>query len=498
MRDGATGWRWAARVALVVATLLGALVAFAPAQPGVAAYLAAAAQARQTYRYDRALHWDALAAAAAPTNRRPVCDSADLYARQQVWSAAQAAYRRCLALAPGDASARYALGEALAATGDIGGASGALAAWGHATTLTGGASNRTGAALAWRRLAGRAEYARRFDEAATDWRHVVALTPPRSALATEATRHLGLIALEQGDVAAAQASFLVVLGVNGSDAQWLRRYGFTQAAIVAPRTAADDERMGYDYLAAGMPAFALAPLTRAVALAPGVGSAHAFLGWAQWMLGLRRTARGEIALGLRLAPRLSFATFAAGEVAAADGAPSRALALFTQGLAVDGGNPALWGEAGRMELALGAYVPAAQDMQSAARFADDPAYSVALLGFYVTYRLGLSPGDATGSALTAAVTATNRFPTNEPLWYLQGQLYDLAGQQTYAYYAFQRAQTLDPTDPGPYVYMGRYAENDGDYVAAALALHIALALRPTGPLAGQAQALLASLGSVAA
>jgi len=489
-------------VALVVATLLGALVVFAPAQPGAAVYLAAAAQARGVYRYDRALHFDALAAAAAPADAHPLCESADLYARQQVWSAAQAAYRRCLALAPADANAWYALGEALAASGDLDGAPGALAAWGHATALAGGAnasaSQRVGAAQAWRRLAGRAEHTRRFAEAATDWRHVVALAPPRSSLAIEATRHIGLIALEQGDVATAQTNFLVVLATKGPDAEWLRRFGFTQAAIATPQTAADYERLGYDYLAAGLPSFALAPLARAVALAPAVGSTHAFLGWAQWTLGLRAVARGEIARGLRLAPRLSFAEFAAGEVAAADGAPSRALALFTQGLATDGGNPALWSEAGRMELALDAYAPAAQDLQFAARYADDPAYSVALLTFYVTYHLGLANNNATGNALVAAITATNRFPTDETLWYLQGQLYDLAGQQTYAYYAYQRAQSLDPTDPGPYIALGRYAENEGDYVAAALALRTALALRPTGPLATQAQSLLVPLSSIAA
>ncbi len=515
--------RWAMRVALIAATLLGALIVFAPAQPGVAVYLAAATQARGVYRYDRALHFDALAAAAAPADPGPVCDSADLYARQQVWSAAQAAYRRCVTLAPDDANAWYALGDALAATGDVSGASGALAAWERATTLTGataiGASatggvmgrvsgptggaygetgNRLGGALAWRRLAGRAEYARRFAEAADDWRHVVALTSPRSALALEATRHIGLIALEQGDVTDAQSAFLVVFAANGPDAQWLSRFDFSQAAIAAPQTAADYERLGYDYLAAGLPSFALAPLARAIALAPAVGSSRAFLGWAQWTLGLRRTARGEIAQGLRLAPQLSFANFAAGEVAAEDGAPGRALALFTQGLAVDGSNPALWSEAGRMELILGEYVPAAQDMQFAAHYADDPAYSVALLSFYATYHLGLAPNDATGNALAAAITATKRFPMSEQLCYLQGQIYDQAGQQTYAYYAFQRAQALDPTDPGPYLYLGRYAEQDGDYVAAALALRTALALRPTGPLASQAQALLAPLATVAA
>ena len=479
---------WVMRLALVALTLVAACVVLAPIQPGEQAYLRAAMQARQTYRYDRALSFYALAHASAPNDSLPLCASGDVYSLQQQWSLARDAYRRCLALTPTDAQAWYALGEALSALGVYAGPAGALAVWDHAASL--------GSPLAWRRLAGRAEYVRDFSQATSDWAHVIALAPQGSALAVEARLHLGLLALQRGETTTAQGDFAAASGASRADASWLQQFGFIQAASAAPQTAKQFERLGYDYLAADLPAFALAPLMRSVALAPAVGSAHAFLGWALWTLGLRQAAQQEIALGLRLAPQLSFACFVAGEVAASQGAYARALALFTQGLAEDIKNPVLWSEAGRMELAQGDYVSAAHDMQLAAQVSGDPAYSVTLVGFYVAHGLGLSSNDPTGNALATALAATQRWPTNEQLWSLLGQVYDMLGQQTYAYYAFIQAQALDPTDPVPYLYLGRYAANEDAYAQAALLLRTGLALRPTGPLAPQFRAQLAPLVGV--
>jgi len=479
---------WALRSVFVALTLVGALIALAPTQPDEQAYMLAATQARRVYRYDRALHFYALAATQAPNDPQPICDSGDVYTMQQQWRQARAAYQQCLTLAPANAQAWYLLGETQDALGVITGAHGALAAWQRAAAL--------GYPLAWRRLAGRAEYQRDFSQAATDWAHVIALLPSKSSIAAEAQAHLGLIALWRGDTTDAQATFARASAASPTIAAWLRQFDFALYAIVAPQTADQYERLGYVYLSANLPAFALAPLTRAVALAPAVGSAHAFLGWTLWTLGLRQPAEREIALGLRLAPKLSFACFAAGEVAASDGLFTHALALFTQGLATDAKNPVLWSEAGRMELALANYVAAAHDMRLAAQLSGDPAYSIALVSFYVTHGLGLTPNDPTGDALATALAAAQRWPTNEALWYLLGQLYDTSGQQTYAYYAFTQAQALDPTDPGPYLYLGRYAANEGAYAQAALELRTGLALRPSGPLASQFRMALAPLVDV--
>lgn len=478
---------WALRLALVALTVLAACAALAPIQPGEQTELRAASLARQAYRYDRALNFYALAHASAPDDPLPVCASGDVSMLQQQWSHARDAYRGCLALAPSDAETWYMLGEALAAMNIFAGQEGALAAWEHAASL--------GSPFAWRRLAGRAEYARNFSQAANDWTWVIRLAPQGSA-AAEAQLHLGLIALQHGDTTSAQADFASASATSKAVGAWLRQFGLPQAASAAPQTAQQFERLGYDYLAANLPAFALAPLLRSVTLAPADGSAHAFLGWALWTLGLRGAAQREIALGLRLAPTVSFACFAAGEVATSQGDMARALTLFTQGLAVDIKNPVLWSEAGRMELALGEYVSAAHDMQLAAQLSDDPAYSVALVNFYVAHGLGMAPNDPTGNALATALAATQRWQSNEQLWSLLGQVYDTLGQQTYAYYAFTQAQTLNPTDPTPYLYLGRYAANEGAQAQAALLLRTGLALRPTGPLAPQFRAQLAPLVDV--
>ncbi len=451
--------------------LLVTLTAAGPVTPSGAQYLAAAAQARAGYRYDRALAFYAAAAVADPADSRPRCLAGQVYVLQQLLPQAVAAYRRCVTLAPGDASAWLALGDAYSAQSNE---AGALDAWRHSTSL--------GGADGWRRIALSDEGRGNFAGAIADWTEL----PPSDPQALE---HLGLIALERGDVQTARVDFQAARSQPSRYADEIVDGGFALAAV-APLTTSDQlGRLGYVFLAAGMPAFALSPLRRAVALDPTNGTAHAYLGWTLWVSGQRAEARSEVALAQNLPPVSSFALFAEGEIAAADGSVAQALACFKQGVALDARNPVLWSELGRADLMAADYISAELADGNAAQLSTDPAYTIAFLHLYVDHHFGL----ATGRARIAASSALARFPDNAAVHDLAGQIFDLLGQPTDAFYAWQQARALDPSDPAPYVYLGRYAENEGNLVTAALDLRTALALQPDGPLAARARALLAPI-----
>ncbi|MGH2517643.1 MAG: hypothetical protein ACRDHP_18490 [Ktedonobacterales bacterium] len=463
----------AVRLALVAAVcVLGAVVSLAPDMPGEAADLAAAAQARAVLRYDSALTWYAAASAAMPGDPTPLCRSGEVYSLQQDWTDAVTAFRRCAVLAPDRAATWVALGDALAAQGGS-----PLAAWQRAA----GAGSLDG----WRRLAIAAEAAGDFPAARRDWQAL----PPGDV---EAEAHLGLIALASGDYATARSEFLAVRARPGSYSDFLTNSGFVVLAALAPSDALGLGQVGYAFLAAGMPSFALAPLQAAVARDPSLGDTHAYLGWALWTLGQIGAGRKEIALGAKLAPHLSFAEFAAGEVALHDGALDAALADFQLGLQEGARNPALWEDVGRVTLAQHDYLQAEFAFQNAAQLSTDATYTEAFLRFYAENAVGYR----TQRAMLAANTAIERFPRSEPLRYLEAEIYAEAGQPSAAYYAAVAAEQLDPTDPAPHVFLGQFAESTGNYVTAALELRTALALRPDGSLSPQARALLAPIADV--
>ncbi len=464
-------WTPRLRSALLALTLLALCVTLIPIQPGSAAALLAATQARAAYRYDEALADYAQAHSADSADPRPLCDAGDVYTLQQQPRQAAAAYRACAALAPGDGSAWLRLGAALASAGDD---AGSISAWRQA--------GKVGDAAGYERLGERAERLGQLDEAARWWSQA----PQDDALAQG---HLGLLALAQGNATAASAHFYTLSHAQSPYALSLRNAGVYLLAGFAPTTALDEENIGYALLTLGEPTLALEPWRRATQLAPTDGSARAYYGWTLWLLGQRDAARPQIAAGLRDAPALPFASYAAGQVAMADGKFAQALARFETALEIDTKNPALWSAAGDAALAQADYVTARLSYANAAQFSDDPAYTLALVQFYLDHGIGL--GD--GQALQAAFAATQRFPTSEPLIFLEGRIYDSLGQQTQAYYAFQRANALDPSDPGPWFYLGRYAAASGDVVPAVVNLRTALALRPTGAYTAQARQALASL-----
>lgn len=465
---GAGQWVARFRGSLLVFSLVALCVICAPMQPGNADYLQAAAQARMVYRYDQALADYAQAHLVERADPQPLCESGDVYTLQQLPSAAVAAYRACAALAPDDGSAWLRLGDALATANDD---KGAVSAWQRA----GAAGDYTG----YHRLAERAEGLGQLNEAARWWSQA-----PQDD--ETAQGQLGLLALAQGDVTAARAHFFSLSRSRSAFAAQLRTAGAFALAARQPTTALDEENIGYALLTLGAPALALGPLRRATELAPSDGSAHAYYGWTLWQLGQRDAARPQIAAGLRYSPALPFALYAAGQVAMADGQFGLALARYQTALEITPKNPALWSAAGDAALAQADYVTAELSYSNAAQFSDDPAYTVALVRFYFTHGIGMNDGQA----LQVAFTALRRFPSSEPLAFIEGEIYDSLGQQTEAYYTFQRAVALDPSDPGPWFFLGRYAVASGDVIPAVVELRTALALRPDGPYAAQARQLL--------
>ncbi len=271
----------------------------------------------------------------------------------------------------------------------------------------------------------------------------------------------------------------------------MRAAGVSALAQRPPATATDEDNIGYALLTLGEPTLALAPLERAVQLAPTNGTARAFYGWTLWLLGQPDLARPQIAAAMRYSPTLPFALYASGEVAMADKQFSQALARFQTALEITPRNPALWSAAGDAALAEADYITAELSYSNAAQYSNDPAYTITLVQFYINHGLGVDNGDA----LQIALTATRRFPRNETLAFLLAQAYHNLGQDTLAYYTFETATELDPTDPGPWFYLGQYAAQAGAVVSAVIDFRTALALQPTGAYAARARHALAQFAN---
>lgn len=469
-RDLGGDWTTHWRNALLGLTLLALCLTLIPIGPGASDYLLAATRARAGYRYDMALMDYAQAHAADAADPRPLCDAGDVFTLQRQYSDAATAYRACAALAPDDGSAWLRLGDALASAHDD---AGAIAAWQRA----GAAGDFSGYA----KLAERAESLNQLDVAAQWWSRM----PQDDELAQG---HLGMLALAQGDAKSASAHFSALIHSESDYAITLRNAGVYLYAARAGDGALDEENIGIALLKLNEPTLALAPLSRAAQLAPTDGAARAYYGWTLWLLDQRDAARPQIAAGLRYSPVLPFALYAAGEVEMSQSKFAAALAHFQTALILDSKNPALWSAAGDAALAEADYVTAELSYTNAAQFSDDPAYSIALAQFYISHGIGL----ADGSAQQFLLKATQRFPKNEPLAFLRGRLDDLLGQQDIAYDDFQQAVALDPTDPGPWYYLGTYAVANGDVIPAVVDLRTAVALQPAGVYAAPARKALAA------
>lgn len=468
--------RRALGVAVCVLALAGLALAIAPVQPAVEQYLAAAARDRANQRYDLALDQYSAAHAAADADPRPLCATAEVRVLQREWPAAITAYHACLARDGANGGAWLALGDALAASGDN---AGAAQAWQRAAAH--------GARDGWRRLAAAQEAMGDVTAAARAWARLPRDDP-------QALAHLGLLALWRGELPTAQADLLSALERPGADLDAIRSAGFLDLASARPQPADWQARLGFALLSIGLPRLALDPLRQALAADASTAPAHAYLGWALWLTGDPTAGAAEITAARDLDPQLSFAWFATGEVAAARGDLASADTALRQALTLDDANSAIWTAEAHVLLAQRDYFEADLAFGNAAHLSNAPGATVEWLQFYLDLRYGIDDQ----RALTAAQAAVRRWPQSEPIRFQLAEIYEQMRQPAFSFYAATQARALDPTDPGPHVLLGQSALRAGDLVAAALELRTALALRPGGPLAGEARDLLAPIADIPA
>ncbi len=455
--------------------LLGGLVAVAPQQPAMANDLAAAASARQSLRYDRALVWYAAAAQADPYAAQPHCEAGDVLALQQQWHAAVTEIRACLARNPSDGAAYLALGSALLGGGDT---TGARAAWEYA-------ASRLGQSDGTRQIALLDERTGNLADAQAQWAKLG--TNDADALA-----HLGIFALSEGDIGTARNDF------DGAERALRDRGGvrlaetFGRFVSQPPVTADALGKLGYTLLSANLSYLALRPLNVAVSLEPSNGTVRAFRGWAEHLTGNSAAASADEALATTDAPTLPFAWFAAGEVALSHGDVHGAVAAFQGGLAAQPENAELWQALGRVEHFAHDDVEAQQSFTQAVRYGTDPSYVETQLQAYLDSGAGIT----TQMASVIASTAEQRWPRVSSVRFLAAEVYGMLGQTDAANDALRAAETLDPLNPGPHVLLGEIFLNERAYLSAAAEFRTALALAPNGLFASRARADLAPLATL--
>jgi tetratricopeptide (TPR) repeat protein len=462
-----------------IAAVLALCVVLVPAGPSKNDLYAAAAAARAAWRYDRALALYQQAAHLDPDDPHPQCLIAEVLALQRLYAASIAAYTRCQALGASGPDVWLARGDVARDGGDV---AGAERSWLRAAAL--------GSFTARRRLGTLYESQGRFDDAQAQWSALAEAQRQAPGTANgEAEEHLGLLALRVADYDAARAHLVAARELPGFFGQDAVDQGFVQLAAQAPTDAAGLTQVGVSFVRAGLPTFARMPLEQAIALNPSIPEAHAYLAWVDWLAGQTAACVAEVTIARTLNPVDSFTLFIAAELSLSASRWAAASSELDLALAHDGKNPVLWAERGRAQEHLANYIQAELSYEQAASLATDPQFTEIWLAFYVGHRYGL----ATGRAARAAVVASARWSDQAQVQELAGQIYELAGQQVTALAVYQRANTLDPSDPQPYFDAGRLFLAAGEYDTAALDLRTVIALRPHGPLAAKALALLAPI-----
>ena len=470
--------RRALAVVACVVVLAGLALAVGPVQPTVAQYLAAAARDRAIQRYDLALGQYAAAHAAAPTDPRPLCDTAAVRAFQHEWPDAIASYRACLARNGANGSDNgavwLALGDALAASGDT---SGAAQAWQRAADR--------GARDGPRRLATAQEAAGHAAAAERAWQLLPRNDP-------QAVAHLGMLALWRGDLPTAQRDFLSALDRPSGDLDAIRSAGFLNLAAAPPDQTNWPARLGFAFLAIGLPQLALDPLRHAVTAGSTGAPAHAYLGWALWLTGAQAAGAAAIATARALDPKLSFAWFATGEIAAASGDLAAADTALQQALALDGNNSAIWAAEARVLLAEHDYFQADLAFGAAARLSTrsqrDHRMAPVLSGLRLRHRRPPRRHRRAGRCRPLAAKRATPLPARRSLRADAPACLLLLRRHPGA-----RAR---PHRPRPHILLAQSALAAGDLVAAATELRTALALRPDSPRAGEARDLLAPIADI--
>jgi tetratricopeptide (TPR) repeat protein len=458
---------------------LALLVLIAPAGPSKDDLYAAAAAARAAWRYDRALAFYQRAARLDPNDPNPQCFMAEVLVLQQLYAQSTAAYTRCQALGDTGPQVWLALGDVAQASGN---AASAERAWLRSAAL--------GGATARRRLGTLYEAQGHFDEAEAQWSSLAAAQRQAPSTADgEAEEHLGLLALRQADYDGARTHLVAARELPGFYGQDAVDQGFVELAALGTTDAVGLTRVGVAFVRANLPTFARMPLEHAVALDPHIAEAHAYLSWVDWLAGQGAASLAETAIARGLNPIDPFTLFVAAEQAMAAGHWAVADGDLYMALQHDNKNAVLWAERGRAREGLSDYVGADLSYETAASLGSEPQFAQLYLDFYASHHYGLD----NGRAVRAAVLESARWPAQAQVQELAGQIYELADQPTSAFFAYQRANQLDPSDPQPYFDIGRLSYANGEYDTAALDLRTVIALRPGGPLAPKARALLAPI-----
>jgi tetratricopeptide (TPR) repeat protein len=307
----------------------------------------------------------------------------------------------------------------------------------------------------------------------------------------EAEEHLGLLALRQADYDRARAHLVAARELPGYYGQDAVDQGFVELAALGPKDAVGLTRVGVAFVRASLPTFARMPLEQAIALDPSIAEAHAYLAWVDWLAGQRDASRTEASNARKLNPIDPFTLFVAAEQALAAGRWVEADGELNLALKHDNENAVLWVERGRARENMSDYVGADLSYETAANLGSEPQFAQVYLGFFVSHHYGLD----NGRALRAAALESTRWPNQAQVQELAGQIYELAAQSTFALFAYEHANQLDPSDPQPYFDIGRLSYTNGEYDTAALDLRTVIALRPNGPLAAKARVLLAPIAN---
>jgi len=233
----------------------------------------------------------------------------------------------------------------------------------------------------------------RLDEAAALYRQLLQKFPGQF----DATHLLGVIALQKGDLAAAERDITAALATKPKDAVALNNLGttllraqrldeareqFERAAKAQPTYADAQSNLGNVLRQLGRVAESVAPLKRAYAASPKSGAIADLLGASLLETGDARGAATLFETGAKARPQDAKAWLHLAIASEAAGNPRRALEAADRALALAPG-PAAHGARGRALAGLGDAAAARDAFVTAARLAPDSAQAQHNLGVFL-------------------------------------------------------------------------------------------------------------------
>ena len=460
---------------LAAMLVVGMLLGMAMQHPNATQYLAWARSASDQFAWGRAIEWYATAQRLAPDDAAPVVGLARIWYWQNKLDRAQQAIDRASILAPHDAAIWLLAGEIAAHRADM---RVAQADWQRAYRLDPDGAAGQAAALAAADAA--------LD--AGDTTAVLDMTASSRTLSSALLGDLGIALLHSGQSARARDDFAAMTSSSTAIIPYrdlAEHWAGTPANLAA---------LGYQDIAAGRAALAIAPLRLALSAQPDYGAGDAYLAWALWQTGSRDEARARLAQAQSQAPDEPLTRGVTASILIADGQPALALAGLDEWLATHSATAPLLLLAA--SAAVAANDPASEErslwtLANIAAGSDRPEALRRLAQFYVT--TGLGRGD--GRAAWAVTTAMSLAPTDAATSDLVAQWALLNGHADEAFTALHRALQQDPTYALAYAHLGRLEFRAGNLVAAGLDLEQAANCDTTGATSAIIGPLLAILGN---